>query len=139
MRTEIGEPDIRPSGYIRGSALVPILFVVEAAVAVLSVLLELVSGLALDACGDGRCHYGLSTTAWYLMPAGAVVIMILSGILASVLRADGRESWWIPLAGIAAIALVFLITQWLVTAAINQLPAGLDPARLFSASWISGS
>jgi hypothetical protein len=130
--TGIGEPDIRPSGYIRGSALLPALFVVEAAVAVLSVLLELVSGLALDACGDGRCHYGLSTAAWYLMPAGAVAIMILSGVLASAFRAAGRESWWIPLAGIAAIVLVFLLTQWLIAAAINQLPAGLDPARLFS-------
>jgi hypothetical protein len=65
--------------------------------------------------------------------------MILSGILASVFRAAGREVWWIPLAGIAAIVLVFFVTQWLIAAAINQLPAGLDPARLFSESEISGS
>jgi hypothetical protein len=130
--TNLGEPGIRSSGYVRGAALVPVLLVVEVAVAVLSVLLEVVSGLALDACGDGRCHYGLSTTAWYLMPVGSVAIVVLSAVFAASFRADGRESWWIPLAGIAAIVLVFLITQWLVAAAINQLPAGLDPGRLFS-------
>jgi hypothetical protein len=130
--TNISDPHIRPSGYVRGDSLVPILLFVEAAVAVLSVLLELVSRLALDACSDDRCHNELSATAWYLMPIGSVAIVILSAVLAASFRADGRESWWIPLAGMAAIVLVFLVTQWLVAAAINQLPPGLDPGRLFS-------
>ena len=130
--TKVEDILAHPSGYVPGTALVLVFFIVEIVIAVLSILLEVVAGLALDACGNGGCHYSLSSIAWYLMPISAVVILIVSGIVAAQLRHKGRQSWWIPLVGTAGIVIFFLFTQWLIAAAINQLPPALDPATYLS-------
>ena len=98
------------------------LFVFEIVVAIIFWLLEKVSGFALDACSAGTCNYGLSTFAWWLMPVGSVVILIGTQLLGSILRSNGRAVWWLPLCGIVAMTGIFILTQWLVAIATNQIP-----------------
>jgi len=79
--------------------LLAIAFAGEVALAVLVVFGTIISQMALGTCVDRACDYAYSTLAFYLTPITAAVIVLVSGVLALVLRNRGFRALLVPAGG----------------------------------------
>ena len=74
--------------------------------------------MASDGCGEG-CNTGMITAGVFVAMFGPAVMAVVAMILAIVLMAKRRISFWIPLAGAGAGVLVWLLGFLLATRAVG--------------------
>jgi hypothetical protein len=84
--------------------------VLQAVVSFILVAASVLNSFVVDSCGSGLCNDGLITFSGYLILIGAVLFVILAVGFAGLQKGRGRRTWWIPLVGIAAVVVLFLIS-----------------------------
>jgi hypothetical protein len=115
-------PEVIRTSY--GAADLPIVIFVFAlqVLVILSVtFVGVVSGFIGDACGERNCNYGVMETAGWLIIIGPWVLFAVSVLVAGRRRLRGHTAWWVPLLGIAATFVLFVISEVILYAGADQL------------------
>ncbi|MFE6997195.1 hypothetical protein ACFVAE_14620 [Microbacterium sp. NPDC057659] len=73
-------------------------------------LILVMSALSIAGCGDS-CDYALAGASMQAQIWGSVVLWILSAIAVTWRALLRRTSWWVPLVGIGAVALLTIGTS----------------------------
>ncbi|MCU1422870.1 MAG: uncharacterized protein JWN36_2521 [Microbacteriaceae bacterium] len=112
IRTSYGAADLPIVIFVFALQVVFILFVTYAGI---------ISNFIGDACSERACNFGVMNASLWLIIIGPWVLFAASVLVAGRRRLRGYTAWWVPLLGIAATFVLFVISEVVLYAGTDQL------------------
>ena len=107
----------------RDLAITVVLFILQAAISFVAILLSVALGFISASCTGRDCNSDLITSSGVLILAATFLVMVGSLVLATVRRRTHHNTWWIPLLGIGVVIVCFFVS-WSLLAIGTHHPFG---------------